>query len=256
MKNSNNIINGYDEYADAIAQSNADGLNRAHKYIEKPAMFSNLPDVKGKKVLCLGCGTGEECNYIATSGGEVTGIDLSRKSISIAQEKYTDITFEVMDMNKLAYESATFDVVYSSLTLHYSEKLDNTLKEIYRVLKPGGLLLFSVLHPIKWSAEIKRDINDERRKAFILGYDSFTHPSSVYGDYLHVRSIVQKPEGYPVIKYWNRPISNYFEVIKDTGFNLVRFIEPSPVEELKKVDMDYWNTQSKIPQFMIFCLQK
>ncbi len=256
MKNLKDTVNDYDEYADAIAQSNADGLNRAHQYIEKPAMYSMLPSVSGKKVLCLGCGTGEECNHIAQNGGSVTGVDLSRKSISIAQEKYKDITFEVMDMNSLRFEDSTFDLVYSSLTLHYSEKLEDTLNEIYRVLKPGGLLLFSVLHPIKWSAEIRRDMNDERKKAFILGYDSFTHPSSVYGDYLNVRPIIQKPEGYPVIKYWNRPISNYLELIKGSGFKLVSFIEPSPTEELKKIDMDYWNTQSKIPQFMLFYLQK
>lgn len=256
MSNLKNTINDYDEYADAIAQSNSDGLNRAHRYIEKPAMYATLPDVNQKRILCVGCGTGEECGYISAKGGLVTGIDLSSKSINIARKKHPGLVFEIMDMNQLGFEDVSFDIVYSSLTFHYSNDLKKTLTEINRVLKPGGSLLFSVLHPIKWSAEIRRDMNDERKKAFILGYDSFTHPSSVFGDYLSIRPITQKPEGYPIIKYWNRPISNYLEVIKESGFSLVNFIEPSPIEELKKVDIDYWNTQSKIPQFMIFRLQK
>jgi SAM-dependent methyltransferase len=219
-------------------------------------MYSALPDVRDKTVLCIGCGTGEECGYISKLGGSVKGIDTSSRSIDIARHKYSDPSFTVMDMNKMTFKDDTFDIVYSSLTLHYSEHLDKTLGQIFRVLRPGGTLLFSVLHPIKWSAEIRRDMDDERKKTFLLGYDSFATPSNIYGDYLSIRPIVQKPEGYPKIKYWNRPISDYLHTIRDAGFTLIDFIEPLPIEELKFIDIDYWNTQSKIPQFMVFVLQK
>jgi ubiquinone/menaquinone biosynthesis C-methylase UbiE len=249
-------INNYDDYADDIAQSNQDGTNWAHKYIEKPAMYGSLSDVSGSSILCLGCGTGEECDYLTNLGATVTGIDASSRSIEIAKKRFASIRFEIMDMNELKYEDNSFDLVYSSLTIHYAANLEYALKEIFRVLKQGGTLVFSTLHPIKWGAEVKRDSKNERKKSFILGYDSFVQPSRVFGDYLNTREITQKPEGYPVIRYWNRSISEYLRVIKGIGFKLIDFIEPLPTDDLKNIDRDYWEIQSRIPQFMIFKLEK
>ena len=48
-----------------------------HEYLEKPAMYSLLPKLKNKKVLCIGCGVGEECEYLRKKGADVIGIDLS-----------------------------------------------------------------------------------------------------------------------------------------------------------------------------------
>ncbi len=219
-------------------------------------MYEALPDVSDKHILCVGCGTGEECDHMASMGAVVTGIDISRRSIEIARKRFESTKFEIMDMSELHYQDNSFDLVYSSLTIHYAEYLEQVLKEIFRVLKPGGNLIFSTLHPIKWGSEVRRDAKEERKKSFVLGYDSFVEPSHVYGDYLHTKQITQKPEGYPVISYWNRPISEYLRIIKEVGFNLVDFIEPSPVSELKSMDIDYWEIQSKIPQFMIFKLAK
>jgi ubiquinone/menaquinone biosynthesis C-methylase UbiE len=249
-------INNYDDYADDIAQSNIDGTNRAHIYIEKPAMYAALPDVKAMQILCVGCGTGEECDYLSRRGANVTGIDVSVKSIEIARSRFAKATFNVMDMHKLSFSDNTFDLVYSSLTLHYSENLESVLREIFRVLKPTGTLIFSTLHPIKWGSEVKRDVTNEKKKSFMLGYDSFTNPSRIYGDYLNTNLITQKPEGYPAIQYWNRPISDYLRIIKSASFKMSEFIEPKPIATLKDIDEDYWHIQSRIPQFMIFVLEK
>ena len=114
--------------------------------------------LKNKKILMLGCGTGEESKLLETFGAnpeQLTGIDLSEKSIEIAKNTYKNVEFIVADMNKLPFENESFDFVYSSLAIHYSATPEETYKEVYRVLKKGGQFLFSVGHPLRWSSEEK-----------------------------------------------------------------------------------------------------
>ncbi|TSC57032.1 MAG: methyltransferase type 11 [Parcubacteria group bacterium Gr01-1014_18] len=75
-----------------------------HAYYEKPAMYALLPDLKGKKVLSLACGSGEDSHYLKTMGAEIScGIGISEKLIKIAKFSYSDCDFKVMDMEKLDF---------------------------------------------------------------------------------------------------------------------------------------------------------
>jgi SAM-dependent methyltransferase len=249
-------INDYDSHATEIAHLLRSGLQKPNTYIERPAMWSLLPDLRGKKVLCVGCGTGEECGELLNRGAEVWGFDSSAESIKLAKEAFRDANLAVMDMHKLEYQDATFDFIYSGLTLHYTEHLERVLSEMMRVLHPGGTIQFSVGHPIKWASEFKRDPSDENKKAFLMGYDTYESPAHVYGDYLNITKVTQKPQNYPTITYWNRPISSYLRVIRELGLELLDFVEPPVIPEFKAVDPEYYDIHSRIPQFMIFVVRK
>jgi ubiquinone/menaquinone biosynthesis C-methylase UbiE len=248
--------NDYDNYAPRIAKLLRSGLQKPNTYIERPAMWSLLPDLTGKKVLCVGCGTGEECGELLERGAQVWGIDSSKESIKLAQEAFPKAAFATMDMHALDFPDQMFDFIYSGLTLHYTEHIDQVLADMKRVLKPGGTIQFSVGHPIKWAAEFKRDPEDENKKSFIIGYNMFQTPSHVYGDYLNVTKVTQKPQNYPTITYWNRPISSYLRIIREQGLELLDFVEPKVLADVKKVDSDYYDIHSKIPQFMIFVVKR
>lgn len=253
MKQTNN----YDDYAPKLAQLLRSGAQKSHAFIEKPAMLKLLPDLKNKSVLCAGCGTGEECGELLKRGAIVDGFDISNESVKLAREEFPEANLQVLDMEDLsAYRDEQFDFIYSSLTLHYTEHLNQVLKQLRRVLKEGGHIQFSVVHPIKWAGEVKRDPQDENKKGFLMGYDTYQTPAHIYGDYLNITKVTQKPQNYPEITYWNRPISSYLRIIRDEGFNLVDFVEPKAIPETEKVDPDYWSIHSKIPQFMIFIVQK
>ena len=128
--------------------------------------------IKNADVLEIGIGNGRDSIFIAKEGHNVIGIDIAKEPVRVAQEKAKEeglenVTFEVGDAEKLRYDSDTFDVVYSIAAIH-STLLDDTLNEIYRVLKPGGtakLFLYTKIRTgskwIKyWSpAEIKRIAN-------------------------------------------------------------------------------------------------
>ena len=250
-------INDYDSYANKLAQLLRSGAEKSHKFIEKPAMLALLPDLEGEHVLCAGCGTGEECGELLKRGATVDGFDISAGSIRLAREAFPGANLQVLDMHDLSvYGSSQFNFIYSGLTLHYSERPHEVLSQLYRVLKPGGRMQVSVLHPIKWAGEVKRDSEDESRRAFLMGYDTYQNPARIYGDYLNVTKVTQRPQNYPEITYWNRPISGYLRLIREASLKLIDFVEPATTPETEELDPEYWMIHSKIPQFMIFVMQK
>ncbi|MBU1110766.1 hypothetical protein KKB83_04060 [Patescibacteria group bacterium] len=70
MATDKDTINSYNQYVKKWAGKLRSGKNIAHEYLEKPAMYKKLPNLSGKSVLCVGCGTGEECDYLLKQGAK------------------------------------------------------------------------------------------------------------------------------------------------------------------------------------------
>ncbi len=106
--------------------------------------FGNL---KGKKVLDLGCGFGETAVYWALKGADVEAIDISSKSIALAKKLaaknkvWKNCKFQTMTAENLKFKDQYFDYVFGNGVLHHVD-LNKAAKEIYRVLKPGGKGIF------------------------------------------------------------------------------------------------------------------
>lgn len=131
------------------------GLNRSVEGLagapEWPALRALVPDLKGRKVVDLGCGFGWFSRWAREQGAaEVLGLDVSEKMLARAREMTSDaaITYERADLEKLALPEASFDLAYSSLAFHYIENLPEMLTNVHRALVPGGRLVASVEHPI------------------------------------------------------------------------------------------------------------
>lgn len=121
--------------------------------LERPTLFSMLPDLRGLRVLDLGCGMGDNCRLFADMGAAaVVGLDVSENMLREAREATTppQISYICRDLAALdAYQPAgPFDLVVSSLCFHYLEDYQKLLRDIHRLLVPGGLLVFSQEHPV------------------------------------------------------------------------------------------------------------
>lgn len=138
---------------------------------EQPATFSLLGNVKGKKVLDAGCGSGVYSKILAKKGAKVYGVELSSEMVDLAK-KYCanmNIEFKQGSINKLPYASNTFDIVVASLVIHYLKKPETAFKEFYRVLKKGGILIFSTTHPVLESFT-KIRINKGKNEITLVNY--------------------------------------------------------------------------------------
>ncbi len=83
-------INEYDKIASIRQKELLNGEMKPHRFVEKPMMRSLLPNLNGKKVLLIGCGTGEESSFLEKSGAkEIIGIDISEKSVELANKTYS-----------------------------------------------------------------------------------------------------------------------------------------------------------------------
>lgn len=106
-------------------------------------------DIENKKILELGCGTGEQTIKALRAGAFVTAIDISPKSVELVIEKAKNLenldshlTALVEDAHHLSFCDNTFDVIIGNGILHHLPQLSQAISEIYRVLKPGGHAVF------------------------------------------------------------------------------------------------------------------
>jgi ubiquinone/menaquinone biosynthesis C-methylase UbiE len=227
-------------------------MNRAHLFIEKPAMKVKIKDLTGKKVLSVGCGSGEECNLLQKKGAsDITGIDIASKLIKEARRCYPKYKFHTMNVKNMKFEDNTFDFVYSSLMMHYLKDWKIALAEINRVMKSGSTFLFSTLHPTRWSGERQGD-------TLLMGfqYPSNENKLKIFGDYLNKKAINDVGIKQINMTSYVRPLSDMFRELVKANFEIIDIYEPKATTETKFYDLGYHEINQKIPDFIIFEAKK
>lgn len=114
-------------------------------------IFCSLPNLKGKNVLDFGCGNGKDIKHYEKIGAKnIYGIDTSRYMVSEAKKNVKNPeNILLCDIQKTKFRNNYFDVVVGRFSLHYLTKFDLAYKEISRILKKNGCLIFVVHHPFK-----------------------------------------------------------------------------------------------------------
>jgi SAM-dependent methyltransferase len=119
------------------------------------ADFARFERGRGKRLLEVGVGAGTDfVNWVRT-GAQATGIDLTEAGIGLAKERLAleglSAKLQVGDAEKLPFEEGSFEIVYSYGVLHHSPNTSVAVKEVHRVLEPGGTALVMVYHAPSWS---------------------------------------------------------------------------------------------------------
>ena len=224
-------------------ERSTDGLDGAAEW---PALRALLPDLNGRTVVDLGCGFGWFSRFACQQGAvRVQGFDVSEKMLARARQQTTDaaITYTRADLERLELPPDSVDLVYSSLVLHYIERLDALVAQIGRALVPGGRFIFSVEHPIYtapsqpgWTSGA-----DGRRAWPVNGYLD-EGPRST--DWL--------AEG--VIKQ-HRTIATYLTLLLQSGLSL-RHIEewgPTPAQLAARPE---WADEHQRPPFLLIAASR
>ena len=136
----------FEEYA-KMSRSK-EGLKAAGEWHQLKPLF---PSLEGKSVLDLGCGYGWHCKFAEEQGAtKILGIDLSKKMIEEAQKRNSgnQIEYRISGLEEYDYPENEWDCVISNLALHYIEDIVEIFQKVYRTLKPGGIFLFNIEHPV------------------------------------------------------------------------------------------------------------
>ena len=256
-----NTVKHYNAHAENYDRHVSDPNDSTfHSYYEKPAIRAELPPLEGLEVISIGCGSGVDARWLADNGAtKVVGIDISKGLLDIAAKNNPDIEFHEMDMERLEFEDETFDLAYSSLAIHYVDDWTQPLKEALRVLRPGGMYVFSCGHPIDSAMEYEVD-DDTKYARLGRKIDLATKKRTVFGDYLAAEGKGIKPVkgmlGDIEVVVFHRTFSKMIEQILASGFAIERVIEPQPTAAMDEADPDMFEQLSRIPSFMVWVLRK
>jgi len=112
--------------------------------------FASFAEAKGKRVLEIGCGNGADGVMFASHGAHYTGVDLTPQAIDATKRHFAteglDGQFGLENAERLSFADDSFDIVYSCGVLHHTPAPDRAVRDVYRVLKPGGVALVMLYH--------------------------------------------------------------------------------------------------------------
>lgn len=225
-----------------------ENTSNANILFETPALFSLLPDLKGKKILDLGCGYGDHCAEFVRMGAErVVGIDISRKMLAVAEAEnaHPCIEYRNLPMEQISELNETFDIVVSSLAVHYVADFRQLTEDVFARLKAGGLFVFSQENPIntcfsggdRWT----RDEQGNKLHANLANYSTDGERSS--------RWFVDG------VKKYHRTFSSVINTLVEAGFAIEKLMEPIPTPEMIKRYPDHEDLLHK-PDFLVVRVRK
>lgn len=152
-------------------------LVEAHRYakewhIPAAADFAGARDLK---VLEIGCGLGTDGAQFAKAGADYTGVDLTEAAVELARQRFALFnlpgTFQTADAENLDFADDSFDLVYSHGVLHHTPDTAGAIREIHRVLRPGGRAIVMLYHRNSYNYRVNISLL-RRAGAQLLRWDS------------------------------------------------------------------------------------
>jgi ubiquinone/menaquinone biosynthesis C-methylase UbiE len=216
------------KYDDDVFFNKYSNMNRSKNGLEGAGEWHELkkmmPNFKDKRVLDLGCGFGWHCRYAVENGARsVIGIDISQKMLSEAKSKtkYGNIEYICMPIEDIDFPEESFDVVISSLALHYVKSFEDVLVRVYKCLSKGGDFVFSVEHPIFTAQGPQNWYYDGKGNILHWPVDHYFTEGIRNAKFL----------GEEVIKY-HRTLTTYLNSLIKLGFEITGVVEPKPAENM------------------------
>lgn len=218
-------------------------LNKAETYlIENP---------KSKKVLCLGCGGGQDLIELARKGAIITAIDSSEKQIkfakNLAEQNKVNINYRIMNINSIEkFQKNSFDVVYSSYALGYVKNLKKLFSKVNNILIKGGIFIFSLSHPLM---EAGRWVKVKNREYFVVD-DYFKEGKKTW------KWSFSKIKEVNFFDY-HRTLQTFFDSLVSNCFEVEKILEPYPIKRISGVVEHYqYEKMRRIPYTIVFKARK
>jgi SAM-dependent methyltransferase len=231
------IANSYADPAFAARYASAVDSAPYNALYERPAMLQLLPVVTNRHILDAGCGAGWYAEQLLVRGARVTAIDASAELVEHTRRRLAaylsrdapDLHVRHADLaDPLAFiADQAVDGVVLPLTLHYLEDWRPTLREMRRILRPGGWLLLSTHHPAIEAARFATN------------------------RYFETEAVEDEWKWVGTVQFFRRSLTEVTSAITDEGFLIDRLIEPIPTDAFRKIKPDAYERLLSHPEFLI-----
>lgn len=234
----------WEQVAGKWKESTGPGAARTQHFIK--ALDKLIPNPKGLNILDAGCGDGVFSKFLSDRGAKVTGVDGAESMVAIAKQKYPELNFFVADLlNPLPFADQSFDLVLANMVLMHLADVSQFLTEARRILKPGGELVFSVLHPC---------FNHPTMKLYksLWAKLTFQNPSGLVHNYYQRTTERFEKNLEQKVTHYHRTLEEYSQLIQQAGMKIVALSEPHELsEEFIKQNTQFEYT-TRIPRFLFF----
>lgn len=208
------------------------GFDIYRDHINTPAFFKTLPAIKGLKGIDIGCGEGYNTRLLAEKGALMTGIDISPAFIEKAAEMDAGINYIQGSALKMPFEKASFDFATGFMSFMDMPDIRQLFREISRVLKPGGMLKFSISHPC-FNPYRRKNIKDAAGNTCAVEIGDYFSKEMIIEEWLFdTASLPASAALQPfAIPRFVRTLSDWVAALLEAGFIITSLEEPCPSEE-------------------------
>lgn len=220
-------IKRWNQFAESFTEKYDEQGDLHHQVLLNPAIFSLIEEVEGQNFLDAGCGEGYLSRMLAQKGAFVTAVDYSQKMLEIARDRTQNeknIQYRYGNCENLDFLiKEVFDCIIANMVLQDLENYKAAIREMFRLLKPNGIFIFSILHPCFVTPNSGWLRNEQLDQQFWKVQRYFYE--GVYDQKLPL-------DADEKIVFYHRTLTSYMKAIIQAGFKVEEVIEPMPSKEM------------------------
>lgn len=209
------------------------GYDRCRDLFNTPAFLRMLPEVEGLRGLDIGCGEGHNTRLLAQRGARMTAFDIAATFIRYARaaerEEPLGIRYLVATASRLPFADGAFDFATAFMSFQDIADQETAVAEAFRVLRPGGFLQFSIIHPCFQTPKFGWIRDEAGRKVALTVGDYFREPGCRVDEWIFGAAPAELKARYPKFRtpYFERTLSEWLNLLVGAGFRLEAFAEPT-----------------------------
>jgi len=213
--------NGWETSAQAWIDSMGERGERGdwgRQHVLDPVMMERVKRGRFKTAIDVGCGEGRFCRMLKEAGVKATGIDPTVPFVELARHRDPGGDYRLGRAEQLAFPDASFDLAVSYITLIDIPDFRAAIREMARVLRPGGALLIANLTGFTSACADRGWVKEANGEHLHFPVDNYLGERPIWLEWLGIR-----------VENWHRPLAAYMTAFLEAGLTLKFFAEPGPV---------------------------
>ncbi len=219
-----------------------------NEMLEMPATLELLGNVKGKKILDFGCGTGILTKILKNKGAKIKGFDISPKMLSIAKLENPNLDLRLGSGYNIPFNEK-FDIVVASLVLSHIDNWKKIFKQVKKILKKKGYFIFSIENPV-----VDMTIKANNKNPLIRKFQDYFKERKIYSSW---RNILYKKEVKRIrMPKFHKTYETIIKTIIENNFDIIDYKDTFPLKKSKKLFPKEYNFAVNTPYFCVWKVKK